>query len=184
MDNPRDDQFRTALSFLKANKRLTIAELAKMGGCSSRHIQGILSEKERKGAGRTVGHHIAAALGFSYEDMLTLGRWIIDGKSPADLQLPITKISPPTTTEQISTYSEDQAVHTSHSPSSPFDMEMDRFFELIKDWWSEEKGSSPQKVDEFRDEFKDAFPAMKTWLKKRGEDGDLGRLQEPVRNIG
>jgi len=195
MDNSRDDQFRSALSFLKANKRLTIADLAEMGGCSSRHIQGILSEKERKGAGRTVGHHLSAALGVSYENMLSLGRWIIDGKSPTDWHPPITKIPLLTAAEQTGIFCNNQAGETSPTPSkaptqippnasSPFDMEMDRFFELIKKWWAEEMGKSPQKVDEFRDEFKDMFPGMKAWLKKRGGDSDTGRLQETMCNNG
>ena len=191
MDNYRDDQFRSALSFLKVTKRLTIANLAEMGGCSSRHIQGILSEKEQKGAGRTVGHHLSAALGISYEDMLSLGRWIIDGKSATDWQPSITKIPLLNTAEQ--TACDNQEDETSPTPSkaptqipphssSPFDMEMDRFFELIKEWWAEEMGKSPQKVDEFRDEFKDMFPEMKAWLKKRGGDSDTGRLQETMCN--
>jgi len=61
--------------------------------------------------------------------------------------------------------------------TSPFDAEMDRFFELIKEWWAEEKGKTPHKVDEFREEFKAAFPAIKDWLRKRGGAGDKGELQ-------
>ncbi len=82
MENQKTAQFRKALSYLKAKNKLTIADLSEIGGCSSRHIQSVLSEKEKKGAGHSVGQAIASAMGISYEYMLYLGQWIIEGKNP------------------------------------------------------------------------------------------------------
>jgi hypothetical protein len=78
----RDEQFRQALIYLKARSKLTIKEIAEIGECSDRHIQGILSENEKKGAGRSVTLRIAAHFGMTYEQMLTMGRAILNGEDP------------------------------------------------------------------------------------------------------
>jgi len=83
MKKKKNDQYRKALEYLKADKRLTIKELAAMGECSTRHIQSILSGTEKKGISRTIGQAIAIGLDTTYEDMLSLGRHILDGNDPA-----------------------------------------------------------------------------------------------------
>lgn len=82
MDKNKNAQFRVALAYIKAKKRITISELSSYGGCSARHIQGVLSEKENKGAGRSVAMGIASGVGYTYDDMFSLGKWIIDGNDP------------------------------------------------------------------------------------------------------
>lgn len=76
------EQYRQALNHLKTVNGCTIAWLARIGGCSTRHIQSVLSEKEKKGIGGAVGEKIANAFGMNYSDMLNLGQWIIDGHDP------------------------------------------------------------------------------------------------------
>ena len=78
-----DDEFREALKRLKSDKRLTIRELAEGADCSDRHIQGLLSDTEKKGAGKELGDRIASFLGMTYSDMLALGRAIISGEDPS-----------------------------------------------------------------------------------------------------
>ena len=84
----RDEQFRQALIYLKARNKLTVQLISEIGECSSRHIQGILSENEKKGAGRSVTLRIAAHFGMTYEHMLTMGRAILNGEDPE--KIPIT----------------------------------------------------------------------------------------------
>lgn len=86
----RDDDFRAALSWLKKRHRLTISDLAEAAECSTRHIQGVLSEAEKKGAGKEVSYKLALLFGCSYDAMLSLGRWILDGKDPSSWQPPTT----------------------------------------------------------------------------------------------
>ena len=81
----RDEQFRQALIYLKALKKLTVQLIAEIGECSSRHIQGILSETEKKGAGRAVTLRIAAHFGMTYEHMLAVGRAILNGEDPGKI---------------------------------------------------------------------------------------------------
>jgi len=76
------EQYRRALIYLKRTHGKTISWIADKGGCSHRHIQGVLSDKERKGIGGEAGERIASAFTMTYADMLSLGQWIIDGHNP------------------------------------------------------------------------------------------------------
>jgi hypothetical protein len=62
--------FRLGILRLKAKYRPTIEEMAKAAGVSSRHIQGFLSDKERKGLGRRAQHDLAAFFGLSVHDII------------------------------------------------------------------------------------------------------------------
>ena len=84
MENYRES-FRQALIFLKKFSGRTLAEIAKAGDCTTRHIQGVLSDKERKGLGVSAGHRVADLFGLSYEDMLTLGKMIREGQDGFDI---------------------------------------------------------------------------------------------------
>jgi SOS-response transcriptional repressor LexA len=76
------EQYRQALIHLKRTHGKTISWIAGKGGCSHRHIQGVLSDKEKKGIGGEAGERIASAFGLTYADMLSFGQWIIDGRDP------------------------------------------------------------------------------------------------------
>lgn len=77
-----DDQFRKAFIFLKKVHKPTIATLATEADCTPRHIQGILSEREKRGIGSNIGHKIATFFNLDYSEMLELGVWILEGKEP------------------------------------------------------------------------------------------------------
>jgi hypothetical protein len=66
--------FRLGILRLKAKYRPTIEEMAKAAGVSSRHIQGFLSDKERKGLGRRAQHDLAAFFGLSVHDIIQEAR--------------------------------------------------------------------------------------------------------------
>lgn len=80
------EEFRLAISYLlaewKETKGLDIEELAERCGVSSRHLQGILSEKEKDGAVRRLKEELSGFFGKSVEDMLTLGRQLFEDKYP------------------------------------------------------------------------------------------------------
>jgi len=76
------EQYRRALIYLKRTHGKTIAWIADKGACSHRHIQGVLSDKERKGIGGEAGERIASAFGMTYADMLSFGQWIMDDHDP------------------------------------------------------------------------------------------------------
>jgi hypothetical protein len=65
-----------------------------------------------------------------------------------------------------------------------YDVDMDRFFAIIKEWWADGTGRGPSDTDEFREKFKAAFPELREWLKKRAGDRDMGELQKPPRGSG
>ena len=76
------EQYRQALIYLKRTHGKTISWIADKGGCSHRHIQGVLSDKEKKGIGGEAGERIASAFGMTYADMLSFGQWVMDGRDP------------------------------------------------------------------------------------------------------
>lgn len=91
--NEIKELYRSALVYLKKKNRCTIAELAKAANCSTRHIQGVLSEVEKKGLGSESGQMLAEKFGLSYKDFLSLGQWILDGNSPNEWAPPMKSTS-------------------------------------------------------------------------------------------
>jgi hypothetical protein len=85
MKNPKE-QYRNALRFLINKNRTDIKILAEKVGCTVRHIQGFLSEKERKGMGSNLGQAIAEYYQMSFSQVLDLGTWILAGKDPEKFQ--------------------------------------------------------------------------------------------------
>ena len=81
MKNPKE-QYRNALRFQIKRNGTDVKGLAKKVGCTPRHIQGFLSEKEKKGMGANLGQAIAEHYQMSYSEMLDLGMWILAGKDP------------------------------------------------------------------------------------------------------
>lgn len=81
MRDERED-FRLSLVYLKGKERLKITEIAKVAGCTPRHIQGVLSDKEKKGLGRGASQRVSELFGFSYRDMLSMGERIAKGEKP------------------------------------------------------------------------------------------------------
>ena len=81
MENPKE-LYRLALKSLFEKNGTQVRTLAERVGCTTRHIHGILSEKERKGAGDRLGQDIAEFYHVSFSQMLDLGKWIFDGKDP------------------------------------------------------------------------------------------------------
>lgn len=67
------DFFRIALIELKARKRKKIPEIAKAAGVSTRHIQGVLSNREMKGMGPAAQLSVAEFFKISLEEMISLG---------------------------------------------------------------------------------------------------------------
>jgi len=65
--------FRLGLVEMKRRKRAKIEEIAKACGVTPRHIQGVLSPKEKKGLGRDAQTKVAGFFGMSPADMLSLG---------------------------------------------------------------------------------------------------------------
>lgn len=80
----RDDQFRKGFQYLKNLHRPTIKQLAQYADCSTRHIQAVLSDKERRGAGGVVAQKISSAFGLTYREILDLGQWLLDGQPSSD----------------------------------------------------------------------------------------------------
>jgi hypothetical protein len=81
MKNPKE-QYRNALRFQIKKNGTDVKSLAEKVGCTPRHIQGFLSEKEKKGMGANLGQAIAEHYHMSYSEMLDLGMWILSGKDP------------------------------------------------------------------------------------------------------
>jgi len=98
MKNPKE-QYRNALRFLINKNGTDIKILAEKVGCTARHIQGFLSEKERKGIGSNLGQAIAEYYQMSFSQVLDLGTWILAGKDPEEFQT--RKVSTPKTSEVI-----------------------------------------------------------------------------------
>ena len=81
MKNPKE-QYRNALRFQIKKNGTDVKSLAEKVGCTPRHIQGFLSEKEKKGMGPNLGQAIAEHYQMSYSEMLDLGMWILAGNDP------------------------------------------------------------------------------------------------------
>jgi hypothetical protein len=85
MKNPKE-QYRNALRFQIKKHGTEVKSLAEKVGCTPRHIQGFLSEKEKKGLGTNLGQAIAEHYQMSYSEMLDLGMWILAGKNPEEFK--------------------------------------------------------------------------------------------------
>jgi hypothetical protein len=85
MKNPKE-QYRNALRFQIKKNGTDVKSLAEKVGCTPRHIQGFLSEKEKKGMGANLGQAIAEYYQMSYSEMLDLGMWILSGKDPEEFK--------------------------------------------------------------------------------------------------
>ncbi len=85
MKNPKE-QYRNALRFQIKKNGTDVKSLAEKVGCTPRHIQGFLSEKEKKGMGANLGQAIAEHYQMSYSEMLDLGMWILSGKDPEEFK--------------------------------------------------------------------------------------------------
>ena len=88
MEDPKE-QYRNALRFQIKKNGTDVKSLADKVGCSARHIQGFLSEKEKKGMGANLGQAIAEHYQMSYSEMLDLGMWILAGKDPEEYKAQI-----------------------------------------------------------------------------------------------
>ncbi len=75
-----DKYFQAALIFCKKKQRYTIDHLATAAGVTTRMIQGILSKRENKGAGKETAGKLAIKCGYAYEEFLALGREILTGE--------------------------------------------------------------------------------------------------------
>jgi len=78
------DFFRIALIELKARKRKKIPEIAAAAGVSTRHIQGVLSNKEKKGLGPAAQLSVAEFFKIDLEEMISLGMSISKKFSPEE----------------------------------------------------------------------------------------------------
>jgi len=77
--------FRAAFShIISAAKRGTQARVAKETGLYGSQVGDLLSG--RRPGSEEQRRAIATALGYTYEDMFSLGQWILDGKNPAEFQ--------------------------------------------------------------------------------------------------
>lgn len=73
----------TALAWIMDEKKQrTQVSLAQEVGVRKESMNAII--RQRKPASQALQDAITAALGYSYEDMLTLGQWILDGKDPEE----------------------------------------------------------------------------------------------------
>lgn len=59
-------------------------DLANEAGISKEHLNAIIKNRGGRRAGDTLQDTISHALGLSYDQVRSLGRWIIDGKDPKD----------------------------------------------------------------------------------------------------
>jgi len=89
-----DEEFRVAFDYLRTVNKTELQPVAEACGCSKRHIQGILSEKERKGASRACADGISKFFKLNYEDFIDLGRWIISGRNPEGWPRPFHFLNP------------------------------------------------------------------------------------------
>jgi SOS-response transcriptional repressor LexA len=64
--------FRLGVSYLKAKYRVKIREMADAAGVTTRHIQGFLSDRERKRLGREAQQKLADFLGHSIKEILAM----------------------------------------------------------------------------------------------------------------
>jgi transcriptional regulator with XRE-family HTH domain len=74
-------RYRAALNCLIKKYKIRQGDLAQKVGLSQAQINRILKHPSQAGSERA-RRHIAAALGRSYEEMLELGRQIMDGTAP------------------------------------------------------------------------------------------------------
>ncbi|MDH5297859.1 MAG: hypothetical protein OEV91_02455 [Desulfobulbaceae bacterium] len=77
--------FRAAFAhIIKQAKRGTQARVSKETGLYGSQVGDLLSG--RRPGSEEQRRSIATALGYTYEDMLSLGQWILDGKDPAEFK--------------------------------------------------------------------------------------------------
>lgn len=88
------EEFRVAFDYLRTINKTELKLVADACGCSKRHIQGILSEKERKGVSRAFAVGISNFFNLDYEDFISLGRWILKGKNPEWWPRPLPSLAP------------------------------------------------------------------------------------------
>ncbi len=81
MDETRE-QFRAALKVLKSRNRVSFESLAQYAGCTGRHVQAAVSDKEDKGVGSAVASRLSSFFGLSYSEMLAFGARILSGEEP------------------------------------------------------------------------------------------------------
>lgn len=67
------EQFRAALIILKKKNKKKFWQIAEAAGVSERHIQGVVSAKERKGLGARAAEAVAHLFGLTYAEMLEIG---------------------------------------------------------------------------------------------------------------
>jgi hypothetical protein len=77
--NTTTEVFRAALVELKLRSNAKIPDIAKAAGVSTRHIQGVLSEKEKKGLGAAAQYQVAAFFGMRVTEMMALGERLLAG---------------------------------------------------------------------------------------------------------
>jgi SOS-response transcriptional repressor LexA len=76
------EKFRIALVYLKGKNKKSIAEISGAAMVSPRHIQAVLSEKERKGLGRGAQQRVAELFRTTPEKMLAMGDAIMGDQVP------------------------------------------------------------------------------------------------------
>ncbi len=85
------ESFRVAFRQLIENRGITQAEIANNVGVTSKYISDITAERRR--ASHKLQEKIATALGYTYEDMLAMGRQILVGEKSATPQQQNNKIA-------------------------------------------------------------------------------------------
>lgn len=80
--NEITEHFRLALKHHKDRSGAKIEQIAEACGKSARQVQGVLSDKERKGLGGTARLKVAEFFGTTYQEMLALGEALARGDNP------------------------------------------------------------------------------------------------------
>lgn len=76
------EQYRLAFACLMDRTDKKIEGIADAVSCTSRHLQGVLSEQQGKGLSHKLGQKVAEVFGLTYNDMLAIGRDIMEGRDP------------------------------------------------------------------------------------------------------
>ena len=120
----------------------------------------------------TFSGYVTGKRAISIENALLVARandvsldWLITGEEPTMAQ-------------------ESRPQREQKNPKDPFDLALDTFFEKVKEWQGAENGRTMETAMEFTQDFPLRYPEYVDWLKKRGGDRDMDRLQERPRNSG
>lgn len=88
-----NDELRAAFSYLRKSRKVRLKDLAEAGGCTTRHLSAILSEKDRRGMSGDLAKAMAAYFGLTYDLFLTLGQLIMAGVPGEEASKRVTPIT-------------------------------------------------------------------------------------------